>query len=83
MSVNRFIESFTHVPKEIFRLNNGRAVRLRAHPAPIRPKGLFDLLTVDGKVRPLALNPAKYECMFQFEANDQRRDDCLIWLING
>lgn len=65
MSINRFIKSFTHMPKEIFRLNTGRAVRLRAHPAPVRPPGLFDLLTVDGKVRPLALNPATYECTFR------------------
>jgi hypothetical protein len=83
MSINRFIKSFTYMPKEIFRLNNGRTVRLRAHPAPIRPHGLFDLLTVDGKVRPLALNPAKYECTFQIDTDGQIRDGCLIWLING
>lgn len=63
MSINRFIQSFMQVPKELFRLNSGRAIRLRAYPAPIRPQGLFDLLTVDGKVRPLALDPSTYECM--------------------
>ncbi|OJJ48718.1 hypothetical protein ASPZODRAFT_14844 [Penicilliopsis zonata CBS 506.65] len=61
MSHNRFIQSFTQVPKELFRLNNGPAVHLRAHPGPLRPAGLFDLLTTEGKVRPLALDPATYE----------------------
>lgn len=62
--MSRFILSFTRTPKELFRLNNGRAVRLRPSPAPIRPPGAFDLFTVDGKTMPLALDPAGYESMF-------------------
>ncbi|KAJ5238276.1 hypothetical protein N7468_002895 [Penicillium chermesinum] len=61
MSTNRFIQSFTHVPKELFRLNTGAAVRLRAQPGPVRPQRSFDLLTAAGKVQPKALDPASYE----------------------
>ncbi|KAJ9353658.1 hypothetical protein DTO280E4_7251 [Paecilomyces variotii] len=61
MSINRFIQSFTQVPKELFRLNTGATVRLRAQPGPVRPKRSFDLLTTAGKVQPKALNPATYE----------------------
>lgn len=64
----RFIQSFTKFPKEIFRLNSGPQIRLRAHPAPHRPRGAFDLLTVRGVVRPLALDPGRYECMFSAHA---------------
>lgn len=43
-------------------MNSGTEVRLRAYPYPTRPKGLFDILTVAGRVRPLALDPSTYEC---------------------
>ncbi|EGD95576.1 hypothetical protein TESG_03051 [Trichophyton tonsurans CBS 112818] len=61
MSTNRFIQSFTKVPKELFRLNTSPAIRLRAQPGPVRPQRSFDLLTEAGKVQPKALNPATYE----------------------
>ncbi|WEW59977.1 hypothetical protein PRK78_005459 [Emydomyces testavorans] len=61
MSNNRFIQAFTRIPKELFRLNNGKEIRLRAHPGPRRPWGLFDLLTEAGKVKPKALDPVTYE----------------------
>ncbi|KAI1911276.1 hypothetical protein LOZ61_003940 [Ophidiomyces ophidiicola] len=44
----RFIQAFATVPRELFRLNNGPAVRLRARPGPTRPQGVFDLLTHNG-----------------------------------
>lgn len=53
--------NYTITPKELFRLNNGPVVRLRAYPGPRRPPGLFDLLTYQGKVKPKALNPSTYE----------------------
>ena len=62
MSTHRFIQSFTRIPKELFRLNTGKGVRLRAQPGPVRPKGRFDILTVAGKVQPKVLDPASYEC---------------------
>lgn len=62
MMYNKFIQSFNKIPKELFRLNHGPFIRLRAHPAPVRPQGKFDLLTEAGMVRPLAHNPASYEC---------------------
>ncbi|KAL2859976.1 uncharacterized protein BJX67DRAFT_386463 [Aspergillus lucknowensis] len=61
MSNNKFIQSFTKIPKELFRLNTGPAIRLRAQPGPVRPQRSFDLLTEADKVRPLALNPTTYE----------------------
>lgn len=62
MSNNKFIQSFTKILKELFRLNNGPAIRLHAQPGPLRPQRSFDLLTEADKVRPLVLNPATYEC---------------------
>jgi hypothetical protein len=38
MSNNKFIQSFTKIPKELFRLNTGPAIRLRAQPGPVRPQ---------------------------------------------
>ncbi|KAI3201815.1 hypothetical protein CBS147311_4803 [Penicillium roqueforti] len=61
MSHNRFIQSFTRFPKDIFRVNSGTSIRLRAWPGPRRPHGVFDLPTTAGKVQPKALNPATYE----------------------
>ncbi|KGO74333.1 hypothetical protein PITC_008570 [Penicillium italicum] len=61
MSHNRFIQSFTQIPKDIFRVNSGISIRLRAWPGPRRPHGVFDLLTSGGKVQPKALDPASYE----------------------
>ncbi|KAJ5138921.1 uncharacterized protein N7515_003769 [Penicillium bovifimosum] len=61
MSKNRYIQSFTRFPNELFRVNYGASVRLRAHPGPVRPLRNFDLLTTAGKVQPKALNPASYE----------------------
>lgn len=61
MSINRFLASFTRIPKELFRLNNGPAVRLRAMEGPLRPQRSFDLLTEKGKVKPKALDPPTYE----------------------
>ncbi|KMP05330.1 hypothetical protein DIZ76_015650 [Coccidioides immitis] len=58
--MSKFIQSYTTIPKELFRLNNGPAVRLRAYPGPQRPTGLFDLLTYSGNVRPKALSPTTY-----------------------
>lgn len=57
----RFIQAFNVMPKEIFRINNGIFVRLRDYPGPVKPKGVFDLLTKDGKVHPSVLNPQDYD----------------------
>ncbi|KAK2760228.1 hypothetical protein FQN54_002295 [Arachnomyces sp. PD_36] len=57
----RFIQAFNSTPKEIFRINSGRLIRLRAHPGPVKPQGVFDLLTRDGKVHPSILNAQDYD----------------------
>lgn len=59
--MSKFIQSYSITPKEIFRLNNGPIVRLRAYPGPRRPPGLFDLLTYAGKVKPKALSATTYK----------------------
>ncbi|KAM5467027.1 hypothetical protein MauCBS54593_005647 [Microsporum audouinii] len=59
--MSKFIKAYSVMPKELFRINNGLVVRLRAHPGPRRPYGLFDLLTHGGMVKPKALDPATYE----------------------
>ncbi|KAJ5360721.1 hypothetical protein N7517_009912 [Penicillium concentricum] len=57
----RFIQSFLRIPMDMFRVNSGTSIRLRAWPAPRRPHGMFDLLTTAGKVQTKALDPASYE----------------------
>ncbi|QSS59405.1 hypothetical protein I7I51_08840 [Histoplasma capsulatum] len=69
--MSRYIQSFTSIPKELFRLNNGAAIRLRARPGPLRPQGSFDLLTEAGKVKPKALAPASYEASLRPNTSKQ------------
>ncbi|KAK4695070.1 hypothetical protein P7C71_g2606, partial [Lecanoromycetidae sp. Uapishka_2] len=57
-NANRLIATFTTTPKELFRMNKGTSVALRAFPT--KPKGKYDLLTVAGKVIPKALDPLTY-----------------------
>lgn len=73
---NKFIQSFTKAPKELFRVNLGTVVRLRAYPGPVAPQRDYDLLTEAGNVRPLALDPAIYECeLLMLEtSNDESTD---------
>jgi hypothetical protein len=59
--MSKYIKAFTAIPKELFRLNNGNTVRLRAHPGPRKPQRSFDLLTEAGMVKPKALNPEIYD----------------------
>lgn len=76
--MNRFIQSFTQAPKQLFRVNTGAAIRLRAHAGPARPPRSFDLLTTAGKVKPKALNPAFYECKLFFGPNISNSHHILI-----
>jgi len=46
------------MPKELFRLNNGRSILLRDRN--IKPTGSYHLVTVGGKVKPKALDPKSY-----------------------
>ncbi|KAL8921734.1 MAG: hypothetical protein Q9172_003851 [Xanthocarpia lactea] len=52
------INVFKTLAKELFRVNNGPSIRLRA--SPNKPKGAYDLLTEGGKVKPKALDPNSY-----------------------
>ena len=56
--VSELIGMFKVVPKELFRVNRGTDVSLRA--IVTRPKRKFDLLTVNGIVVPKALDPKTY-----------------------
>lgn len=63
------IKTFTTVPKELFRVNKGLDVALRAFTK--LPKGKYDLLTVNGMVLPKALDPDTYagnDSASEFEA---------------
>ena len=52
---------FRVVPKELFRVNNGRIVKLREWSQPgQRP---YDILTESGTAKAKALNPATYTSM--------------------
>ncbi len=52
------INTFKILPKELFRVNNGPSISLRA--LPTKPQGSYDLLTEAGKVKPKALDPKSY-----------------------
>lgn len=50
--------TFTVIPKEFFRANNGLIVTLRDRA--IKKTGSYNLLTEAGKVKPKALDPSTY-----------------------
>jgi len=56
--MSKYIQKFSTVPKELFRLNNGPSVSLRDRA--LKRTGSYDLLTEAGKVKPKALSPATY-----------------------
>ncbi|MCJ1249704.1 hypothetical protein MMC30_006930 [Trapelia coarctata] len=56
--MSTYIGSFTVIPKELFRTNNGTSIVLRDRA--MKPTGSYDLLTEAGKVKPKALDPATY-----------------------
>ena len=55
---NQLIATYKVFPKELFRVNKGPDISLRAFPT--RPKRKFDLLTINGMVKPKALNAQTY-----------------------
>ena len=61
LDMSKYIKAYTKIPKELFRLNNGPKIRLRAYPSPFRPARSFDILTEGGAVKPKALNPETYD----------------------
>ena len=56
--MSKYIQRFTVIPKELFRINNGPSVALRDRT--VKKTGSYDLLTEAGKVKPRALNPNTY-----------------------
>lgn len=56
--MSRLIKTFTAIPKELFRLNNGSLIKLRDRA--VKKVGSYDLLTEAGKVKPKALEPNSY-----------------------
>jgi len=71
--MSKLIKTFTAIPKELFRLNNGTSVLLRDRN--VKPTGSYDLVTVGGKVKPKALDPASYagstaRCKFHCQRRD-------------
>ena len=57
-SSSKFVNSFKVMPKELFRVNNGRLIKLREWT--VNCEGSFDLRTEAGKVKPKALSPTSY-----------------------
>lgn len=55
------IKVFRVVPKELFRVNNGRAVKLREWSR--QGERRYDILTESGTAKAKALNPATYTGM--------------------
>ena len=49
---------FRSIPKELFRVNNGYQIQLRAWSLERRT---FDIIVQEGRVQPKALQPSTYE----------------------
>jgi len=58
MSSSGLIAIFRTIPKELFRVNNGRRITLREWSSE---RHVFDNITKDGRVKPKALQPSTYE----------------------
>lgn len=52
------IQCFRVLPRELFRISNGRVTRLRDYGA--RRSNSYDILTINGKAQPKALHPETY-----------------------
>lgn len=58
----KYINRFTVVPKELFRLNNGPTISLRDRA--VKKVGSYDVQTETGKVKPKAItSPETYQSM--------------------
>ncbi|KAF1365185.1 hypothetical protein EJ07DRAFT_94999 [Lizonia empirigonia] len=55
--MSKFIKSFKSFPIDLFRVNNGRTIRLREWTGQ---KPIYDIHTEGGYVKAKALNPATY-----------------------
>lgn len=59
--MSKYIQRFSVIPKELFRVNNGPSVALRDRT--VKKTGSYDLLTEAGKVKPKALDANTYAGM--------------------
>lgn len=60
--MSKLIKTFTTVPLELFRLNNGMTVKIRARAGPLlNPQAKHDIATEAGLVKPKALDPSTYK----------------------
>ncbi len=57
MASSGLINIFRNFPKELFRVNNGRQVKLRVQQPG---RHVYDILAKNGQVEPKALNPSTY-----------------------
>ncbi|KAI0530188.1 hypothetical protein GGR58DRAFT_524912 [Xylaria digitata] len=57
MTSNGLISVFRSFPKQLFRVNNGRYVKVRAQQ---QNRNVYDIVAQDGRVEPKALNPHTY-----------------------
>jgi hypothetical protein len=62
---HKMIRAYNIVPKELFRTNNGRFVRLRPWKNSLRQRRFDISLTDAGTVLPKALNPTSYTRMLE------------------
>lgn len=57
-AMSGLIDTSRIVPKVLFRLNKGTSISLRDRT--VKPRGLYDLTTENGMVKPKALDPQSY-----------------------
>jgi len=70
--MSKFIKSFTTIPKDMFRVNNGSSVYLRDRA--VKRTAKYDLLTEAGKVKPKALDPNSYTRIVLSSYNKETSD---------
>ncbi|MCJ1463596.1 hypothetical protein MMC07_002204 [Pseudocyphellaria aurata] len=56
--MSKYIQRFSVIPKDLFRVNNGPSITLRDRT--VKKTGPYDLVTEAGKVKPKALDPNTY-----------------------
>lgn len=77
MAATGLISVFETFPKELFRVNNGRYVKIRAQQPG---RYIYDIISQNGRVEPKALNPETYIGLDSPKAACQRSlaEPCLI-----
>ncbi|RNJ56495.1 hypothetical protein D7B24_007215 [Verticillium nonalfalfae] len=82
MSTPSLVSVFKRFPKELFRVNNGSAVKVRAWSPKRRT---YDIVVENGVVRPKALEPSSYVAPngASMRPNSPYQQSLVSWRFRG